>query len=66
MAGVIGVGFKPAQGGLIDLANPLAGQPKPVTDLLAAVVIEVNRKKDILFPVIENLSGEVAQLEHVF
>ena len=54
---VIGVGFELAQGGLVDLANPLAGQAKLFTDLCAGVVIEVNCKEVFVpVPVTENLS----------
>lgn len=51
---------------LVDLANPLAAQAKPVSDLLAAVAFEVNREKDLLGPVIEHPSSEVAQFHRVF
>ena len=64
LEGVVGMGFEFLQGGIVDLANPLAGQPKPVSDLTAAVALKVDGKEDLLAPVVEKLSGEVEQLYH--
>ena len=62
---VIGVIFEGAQSGTVYLADPLAGQTKPVSDLCAFVAIEVNRKKYHLRPGIENFSGQIYQFEPI-
>ena len=51
------MGFERAQSRIVNLADPLAGQAKPVTDLLAAVVVKVNGKEDTQIPVIQESRG---------
>ena len=54
------VGFEPAESGIVDLADPLARQAMLLTNLLTTEIVEVNGKEDLLVPLIEDFSGEVA------
>ena len=55
--------YESKERGLVNLADPLAGQAKLFADLSPGVVIKVNRKEYPLLPVVKKLSGEVAQFE---
>ena len=57
------MGLERKERSLVDLADPLAGQAKLFANLSPGVVIKVNSKKYPLLPLVEKLSGEVAQLE---